>query len=80
MNVKLIETLPLEDAIWRLRDAGLDAAGNQCIPVYHNAIIRLGDYMAYELNPTSLYVLRKNYEIQRDLRAILLDRRPQTLA
>lgn len=74
MNVTLERIIPIAEAFERLRKAPLDAAGDEKILVYEHADMRLADFYPDDLNPTSLYVLRKNLEVQRCLRQIVLER------
>src|SRR3989344_4930505 len=64
----------IEDAFLRLKEAPLDASGDERIPIYRNASVRLADFYPEELNPTSCYVLRKGLEVQRELRGIFLEK------
>jgi len=65
---------PIEDAIARLRASPLEAAGDKIIPIYQNAIIRVGDLFPDEVNPTSLYVLGPQIEYLQKMRKELIDR------
>lgn len=71
-DIVLVGMTPLEEAFARLRAAPLEAAGGEEIFIYRDAKMRLGEFWPDELNPTSLYVLKENLEIQRLLRAHLL--------
>ena len=74
MDIRIERVVPLEEGYQRLRQAPLDAAGEASIRVYQDAVMRLGTFCPKELNPTSLYVLRSNLEVQLALREQLLDR------
>lgn len=65
---------PIVDAIARLRAAPLEAAGNEIIPIYRDATVRIGDFFADEINPTSMYVLRGRIERLQIMRRELIDR------
>lgn len=72
MHITLEKIIPIEQAFARLRYAPLDAAGDKTILVFEDASIRLCDFRPQELNPMSCYVLRRNLELQRELRTWLL--------
>ncbi|MDO8558570.1 MAG: hypothetical protein Q7S09_05330 [bacterium] len=72
MNITLMGTMPIEEAFERLRNAPLEAAGTEKIFIYRDATMRLCDFSPDELNPASLYVLKKNLETQRQIRAHFL--------
>lgn len=59
---------PVEEAFARLRAAPLDAANGEEICIYRNAQMRIADFYPGELNPTTLYVLRKQVELLRAMR------------
>jgi hypothetical protein len=65
---------PIEDAFVRLRAAPLDAAGDEQVFIYKDAGMRLADLAPEEANPSSLYVLKPQLALLRDMRKELLDR------
>lgn len=74
MDITIEQIIPIERALIELKAAPLEAAGDQHIPYFQNAVLRLVDMHPHEFNPSSLYVLRKNLEFQRALRRHLIDR------
>lgn len=72
MEVKVLRTFPMEQAFDALRVATLDAADGDDIRLYHDAKMKLADFDPEDLNPTSLYVLRKSLDFQIELRLHLL--------
>lgn len=73
MKITLERVIPINEALFaKLRAAPLDAAGEEPVLIYENAIIRLGDFFPDELNPLSLYVVRKNLDMQRRLYETML--------
>lgn len=64
---------PIEKAFARLREAPLEAAGEERILIYKNATMRLADFFPSELNPTSLYVIHDRLIFLRTLRTELLN-------
>ncbi len=72
MKIEIVGTESFEQAFKRFRQAPLDATGDQKICIYENAIIRLANLYANEINPTSLYVLKDKLALQKELRASLL--------
>lgn len=71
-GVRLVNVLPVDDAFERLRNAPLEAAGDEEIFLYRYARMRIADIVPDEVNPTSLYVMRDLLETQRALREHLL--------
>jgi len=66
---------PLDKAVARMRLTPLDGTmRDEEIKVYLHAHIRLGEFFAGELNPTSLYVLKNQLSLLRDMRHQLLNR------
>jgi hypothetical protein len=65
---------PIEQAFARLRAAPLEAAGDEQIRIYENAVMRITDFFPDELNLTALYVLKPQLKLLRDLRAELIRR------
>lgn len=66
------KTEPIEKAFERLRAAPLDAAGNKRVFIYKNASMRLTDLAPDEANPSSLYVLKPQLALLREMRKQLL--------
>lgn len=73
MAITLVRIEPIEKAFARLREAPLEAAGEEKIFIYHTATMRLADFLPNELNPTSLYILKDKLKLMRDIRKQLLD-------
>ncbi len=63
---------PIDNGISRLLASPLEAAGNQNILIYKDATARLCDFFPDELNLTSLYVLKRQLERLREIRAHLI--------
>ena len=63
---------PIEAAFARLRAAPLDAAGDTPVYIYRNAHMRLADLAPDEVNLTSLYVLKPQIALLREMRKQLL--------
>lgn len=65
---------PIENGISRLLASPLEAAGEQHILIYENATARLCDFFPDELNLTSLYVMKRQLERLREIRAHLIEK------
>lgn len=74
MDITLKEVIPIDLAFEAARSAPLEAAGGAEILFYRDAVFRLAQFHPDELNPASLYILRKNLDFQYELRAHLMDR------
>ena len=71
ITVEKIE--PIEHAFERLRKAPLDATGDTHIPIYENARMRITELYPEEVNPTSLFVLKPQLALLREMRARFID-------
>ena len=75
MNIKIINKIPFEELVKRVRTVPLLKAKNpdgSKIYIYNNTDISLRTLSPDELNPTTFYLLNKNLQFQRDLRDYLL--------
>lgn len=72
MDAQIVNELSLFDAMKAVKNAVLENACGEQIEFYKNALLRLTEFHPDELNPTSLYALRKHIDFQRELRECLL--------
>lgn len=73
MRVVLERRIPIQTAIVSLKHARLENTGEQKVYFYKHTEIRLASMHPEELNPVALYLLRKNFQVQRALREHLLN-------
>lgn len=74
MNIEIISEIPfseLETMVKKVPLVKKDKTGRE-IFVYENANISFRDLSVNEVNPTTLYIIKKNFEFQRDLREALI--------
>lgn len=72
-SIALERELPLEQAFEAARGAMLEKADGKEIFFYRNATFRLETLWPENLNPASLYLIKKNLDFQRELRRYLLE-------
>jgi len=74
MEATVERIIPLREGIAALQQSVLENTGGLVVPYYQRAVIRVADLRPDECNPVSLYLLQKNLDKQRELRAFLWDR------
>lgn len=76
MKIDILKEIEFSELVQKIRDVPLmrKTEDDPIIKVYENAHINIRKNLSpHELNPTTLYLLRKNLEFQRNLRNYMLE-------
>ncbi len=75
MMIRIVNHWSLYDLLERVRSVPLKKLGADGQPIfpYRNALLSLRELHPDEVNPPTFYALRQNLQVQRDLRAALLE-------